>query len=188
VACWPSTNNWLATEELKYSRERARQHQRPTNNMFEGPPLVADQLAAPSRHCWPKLFIGNTDNCWLLFFCSRRCYIAAESMILSSWEYDTLSVRVSYSQLSSYALQKLKRSGFHPFGGKPPKARQPSLWPVDQWPTTTEELKNRRNRARWRQHPINNMFEVWQNLAPFGSRPIGGAVEALLTKIINWQY
>jgi hypothetical protein len=27
---------------------------------------------------------------------------------------------------------------------------------------------------------------VWQNLAPFGSRPISGAVEALLlTKVIN---
>jgi hypothetical protein len=31
------------------------------------------------------------------------------------------------------------------------------------------------------------MFEVWQNLAPFGGRPIGGAVEALLTKAIIWQ-
>jgi hypothetical protein len=29
------------------------------------------------------------------------------------------------------------------------------------------------------------MFEVWQNLAPFGGRQIGGAVEALLTKVIN---
>jgi hypothetical protein len=31
------------------------------------------------------------------------------------------------------------------------------------------------------------MFEVWQNLAAFGTRPIGGAVEALLllTKVIN---
>jgi hypothetical protein len=26
---------------------------------------------------------------------------------------------------------------------------------------------------------------MWQNLAIFGSRPIGGAVEALLTKVIN---
>jgi hypothetical protein len=31
------------------------------------------------------------------------------------------------------------------------------------------------------------MFEVWQSLAPFGGRPIGGAIEALLTKAINWQ-
>jgi hypothetical protein len=34
-------------------------------------------------------------------------------------------------------------------------------------------------------------LEVWQNLAIFGSRPIGGAIEALLTKvvkqIVNWQ-
>jgi hypothetical protein len=31
------------------------------------------------------------------------------------------------------------------------------------------------------------MFEVWQNSAPFGSRPIGSAVEALLTKVVNRQ-
>jgi hypothetical protein len=31
------------------------------------------------------------------------------------------------------------------------------------------------------------MFEVWQNLAPFGGRLIGGAIEALLTKIVNQQ-
>jgi hypothetical protein len=29
------------------------------------------------------------------------------------------------------------------------------------------------------------MFEVWQNLAPFSGRPISGAVEALLTKVVN---
>jgi hypothetical protein len=29
------------------------------------------------------------------------------------------------------------------------------------------------------------MFEVWHNLAPFGGRLIGGAIEALLTKAIN---
>jgi hypothetical protein len=28
---------------------------------------------------------------------------------------------------------------------------------------------------------------VWQNLAIFSSRPIGGAIEALLTKVINQQ-
>jgi hypothetical protein len=31
------------------------------------------------------------------------------------------------------------------------------------------------------------MFEVWQNLTPFGGRLIGAAVEALLTKVVNWQ-
>jgi hypothetical protein len=31
------------------------------------------------------------------------------------------------------------------------------------------------------------MLEVWQNLAPFGGRPIGGTVEALLTKVVNQQ-
>jgi hypothetical protein len=31
------------------------------------------------------------------------------------------------------------------------------------------------------------MLEVWLNLASFGGRPIGGAVEALLTKVVNRQ-
>jgi hypothetical protein len=31
------------------------------------------------------------------------------------------------------------------------------------------------------------MFEVWQKLAPFDGRPIGGAVEVLLTKVVNRQ-
>jgi hypothetical protein len=31
------------------------------------------------------------------------------------------------------------------------------------------------------------MFEVWQNLAPFYGRPIGSAVEVLLTKVIHWR-
>jgi hypothetical protein len=31
------------------------------------------------------------------------------------------------------------------------------------------------------------MLEVWQNLAPFGGRQIGSTVEALLTKVVNWQ-
>jgi hypothetical protein len=30
-------------------------------------------------------------------------------------------------------------------------------------------------------------LEVWQNSAIFGSRQISGAVEALLTKVINWR-
>jgi hypothetical protein len=30
------------------------------------------------------------------------------------------------------------------------------------------------------------MLEVWQNLAPFGGRPIGGTIEALLTKVVDW--
>jgi hypothetical protein len=31
------------------------------------------------------------------------------------------------------------------------------------------------------------MFKVWQNSTPFGSRPIGGAIEALLTEFVNWR-
>jgi hypothetical protein len=30
-------------------------------------------------------------------------------------------------------------------------------------------------------------LEVWQNSASFGNRPIGGAIEALLTKVVNQQ-
>ncbi len=63
---------------------------------------------------------------------------------------------------------------------------------VDCQPSTdrpaTEELKCSRNRARRRQRPSNNTFKVWQNLPPFGGRPIGSAVEVLLTKVVNWQY
>jgi hypothetical protein len=57
---------------------------------------------------------------------------------------------------------------------------------VDQW-LTPEELNNSRDRARQHQRPTNNMFKVWQNSAPFGCRPIGGTVEALLTKFVNQQ-
>jgi hypothetical protein len=49
---------------------------------------------------------------------------------------------------------------------------------------TTEELKYNHDRA-WR-HPCftKNLLEVWQNLAIFGGRPINGAIEALLTKVV----
>jgi hypothetical protein len=50
---------------------------------------------------------------------------------------------------------------------------------------TAEELNYSGDRARWHQHPTNNLLEVWQNLALFGGRPIGGIVEALLTKVVN---
>jgi hypothetical protein len=48
-----------------------------------------------------------------------------------------------------------------------------------------EELKYSHDRAQRRQRPTNNMLEVWQNLAIFGGRPIGAAVEVLLTKVGN---
>jgi hypothetical protein len=73
----------------------------------------------------------------------------------------------------------------YPFGGKPSKARQPLLRtnrPTDQ--LASEELIYSQDRACL----LNNIFEVWQNLAPFGSRPIGGVVKALLTQVVNWQY
>jgi hypothetical protein len=44
-----------------------------------------------------------------------------------------------------------------------------------------------RDRARQHQRPTNNLLEVWQNLAIFGGRSIGGIVEALLTKVVNRQ-
>ncbi len=68
------------------------------------------------------------------------------------------------------------------------KAREPLFWtdrPTDQR-LTAEELKCSRNRARRRRRSTNNLLEVWQNSAPFvGGRPIGAAVEALLTKVLN---
>jgi hypothetical protein len=48
-----------------------------------------------------------------------------------------------------------------------------------------EELKYSRKRAWWHQRPTTNLLEVWQNLAIFSSRPIGDAVEVLLTKVVN---
>jgi hypothetical protein len=50
---------------------------------------------------------------------------------------------------------------------------------------TAEELNYSRDRARRHQRPTSNMLEVWQNSAYFGNRPIGAAVEALLTKVIS---
>jgi hypothetical protein len=55
---------------------------------------------------------------------------------------------------------------------------------TDDQQLAAEELKLSRNRAWWHQRPTNNMFEVWQNMAPFSGRPIGGAVEALSTQIL----
>jgi hypothetical protein len=76
----------------------------------------------------------------------------------------------------------------NPVGGKPPKAQEPLLWTnrlmTDDRQLPAEELKYSCNRARRRQCPTNIML-VWQNLASFGGRPISGAVEALLTKVIN---
>jgi hypothetical protein len=65
--------------------------------------------------------------------------------------------------------------------------------PTDQQPTAndqrplTEEFQYSRHSAQQHQRPTNNMLELWQNLAPFGDRPIGGAVEALLTNVVNRQ-
>jgi hypothetical protein len=50
-----------------------------------------------------------------------------------------------------------------------------------------EELNYSGNGARRHQCPTNNLLEVWQNLAPFGGGPIGGAVEVLSTNVINCQ-
>jgi hypothetical protein len=50
-----------------------------------------------------------------------------------------------------------------------------------------EESKYSRNRAWRRRCPSINLLEVCQNLAIFGSRPIGAAVEALLTIIVIRQ-
>ncbi len=54
-----------------------------------GPLLAADQLMAPLRHCWPKLLIGDTDDCQLMCFCCRRCLPLRLDMILLAWEYHT---------------------------------------------------------------------------------------------------
>jgi hypothetical protein len=57
---------------------------------------------------------------------------------------------------------------------------------TNDWPTI-EESKYSPDRAWQRRCSTNNMFKVWQNLAPFGGRPIGVAIEALLTMVVNWR-
>ncbi len=68
----------------------------------------------------------------------------------------------------------------NPFGGKPPKARKPLLWtnrrPTDDQPAA-EEFKYSYDRARRHRCQTNNLFKVWQNLAPFGGSGIEGRIE-----------
>jgi hypothetical protein len=67
------------------------------------------------------------------------------------------------------------------------KPGNPYCGPTDQ-PTNqllAEELKYSHDRAWQHPLPFNNLFEVRQNSAIFGSRSIGGAIEALLTKVVN---
>jgi hypothetical protein len=77
----------------------------------------------------------------------------------------------------------------YPFGGKKPG--NPYCGPTNQQPTTNrltaEELKYSHNRALRRQRLTTNLLEVWQNSAPFGGRLISATIEALLTKVLNWQ-
>jgi hypothetical protein len=87
-------------------------------------------------------------------------------------------------------LQFYQGLQFYLLGGKPPKAREPLLWTDDQQTTktdrlTAEELKYSHNKARQRRCPSNDLLEVWQSSAPFGGRPIGTALEALLTKVLK---
>jgi hypothetical protein len=84
-------------------------------------------------------------------------------------------------RLSFWRLEGNLLKPSSPYCGPP---NQPTNQPTDQ--PTAEELKYSRHRAWQHQRPTNNMFKVWKNLAPFGGRPIGGVVEALLTKDINW--
>jgi hypothetical protein len=63
------------------------------------------------------------------------------------------------------------------FWREPPKAWQP-LFPATDRPVA-EELKYSRNRALRHPCATKNLLEVWQNLAIFYGRPIGGAIETL---------
>ncbi len=71
------------------------------------------------------------------------------------------------------------------FGGKPPKAQQPLLWTTTDQRLPAEELKYSYDRAPWHQRPTNSMLEVWQDLASFSGRPIGSTIEVLLAKVVN---
>ncbi len=76
------------------------------------------------------------------------------------------------------------------FGGNLPKLGNPYCGLTNNQRTmtnqlTTEEFKFGNNRTRRCWHLTNKMMEVWQNLAPFSSRPIGATVEELLIKVLN---
>jgi hypothetical protein len=52
---------------------------------------------------------------------------------------------------------------------------------------TAEELNYSGYRAWHCPRATINMLEVRQNMAIFGGRPIGAAIEVLLLKVVNWQ-
>ncbi len=77
----------------------------------------------------------------------------------------------------------------YPFGGKPPKALEHLLW-TDQPTTNDRPQRNQITAAIGHGDigaPLTNLLEVCKNLPIFGGRPISGAVEALLTKVVNRQ-
>ncbi len=116
-----------------------------------------------------------------------RVSVWAESIRLSASYFQpalrvSLTLRVWYSLSFFVTIIPSRSHSVAVFIVNQPTDQQPTN---DRW-LATEELKYSRNRV-WRHWcPTNNMFEVWQTSAPFGGRPIGGAVEALLPKVVNW--
>ncbi len=132
-------------------------------------------LIAPVR-----LKFGLPALCWKRSLISATCLGVLWTQVILC--------RISISLRSSTLTTRPALNG-HPFRGKPPKAREPFLW-MDQPTTndqqlTAEELNYSGDRAWQHQRPTNNLLEVCKNLAIFGGRPIGTAVEALLTKVVK---
>jgi hypothetical protein len=80
-----------------------------------------------------------------------------------------------------------QKKEFYPFGGNLLKPGSLYFRPTADR-LVAEELKYSRNRARRRPRATKNLSDVWQNKAIFHGRPIGGAVEAMLTKFVNRRY
>ncbi len=122
----------------------------------------------------PPFVVGHISSqqnpFWYSFLCTR-------GLLFIAWRGDELWLRRVW----------WVKSGSVRYGQSPGTliVDQPANQPTDR--LVAEELKYSHDRARRHQRPTNNLLEVWQNPAIFGGRPIGAAIEALLTIIKNWR-
>ncbi len=132
------------------------------------------------------MYVVNIDSYFRSFFILRS-YVCR---ILGLYQVVTYVWRL-YSFLMStfypFGGNLLKPSSLYPFGGNLLKPGSFYFRPTIDCRPVEEELKYSRNRARRHWRTSNDLLEVWQNSAIFGSRLIGAAVEALLMIIVNRQ-
>ncbi len=176
------TTDQPATDELKYSQDRAWRHPRTTKNLLE----VWQNLAIGGRPIGGAVEALLTkvviNGWWPLGAVPFHLPSPVTVLLLLPQALIAFAASLIPTASSSWKRFQFPYSWIYPFGGKPPKALQPLLWMTD-WPTA-KESKYSRDRA-WRHLcATKNLLEVWQNLAILGSRPIGGTIEVLLTKVV----